>query len=134
MKTVLTTIAMLVVGSQAFASGFTCDSTTGYNVQLFNDLYATRKPATLVISHAEATPATLVKAFGEQIRKYNRSGSTQYVVDAVHGKAIVQVLFKEGRETLEAGETVEGQLILVDDEGNRAVHALSCSRYLKGDR
>jgi hypothetical protein len=36
----------------------------------------------------------------------------------------------EGSGSLEGGEVVDGQLILVKD-GERSVHELSCTRYLK---
>jgi hypothetical protein len=124
------------VASGAFASGFKCDGTEGYAVRLYNHLDATRLPAALIVSHSEATPTTLLKAYDEEIRKHNKANTVQYVVDGGQMSAetvILQIAFKEGQESIAAGETIPGQLILVGGNGGKEVHQLDCARYLKGE-
>lgn len=128
-----------VFGSAAFASGFKCTSdhaSDGYNVKLFNHTESatgTRTPAIMVISHEDA--GTLLVRRGAEIRKASRANTVQYVVDGNRtlgaDSAILQVRFKEGRQTLREGEVVSGQLILISEDGERAVVPMSCERYLK---
>ncbi len=132
-------IGLLVAVSStgAFASGFRCTSENGFAVKLYNHTTgATRTPSLLVVSHGDADPSTLLTRKGSEIRKNNRVNSVQYVVEGNRkidaDTVILQVSYKEGRENLEAGETVNGQLILVSD-GNRQVVKLECERYLKGE-
>ncbi len=124
----------LLIGTAAFGSGFKCEGDLGYSVKLFNKTGATRVPAVLIVSQQGL--GTLLKATGTDIRKYNRSNTVQYVVDGNEqlnaDQVILQISFKEGRETLTANEVASGQLILVKD-GEREVISLSCERYLKND-
>jgi len=136
MKVTLTTLSFALLAflqAPAFASGFQCEG-EGYTVKLFNRTDSTRTPAVLVIGQADATPSTLLRRKGAEIHKVNRTNSVQYVVDGSRrlnaDKAILQVSFKEGRDTIEEGESVPGQLILVQDE-DRTVVELTCERYLK---
>lgn len=139
MKTIIlsaiSTLFLGGIGSTAFASGFQCESTDGYNVRLFNYVHAesgTRTPAVLVISHGEE--GTLLVRKGEEIRKHTRVNTVQYVVEGSRkldaDVAILQISFREGAEVLEADESVGGQLIL-DKDGAKAVSELTCTRYLK---
>ncbi len=133
-------IAMvLVLGSvSAFGSGFKCETINAVpatSVKLFNHINAedgTRTPAAMVISNEDE--GTILVAKGSAIRKHNRANTVQYVVDGNKrlgaDSAILQITFKEGREVLEAGEVVRGQLILVDGS-DRSVSELDCERYLK---
>lgn len=136
MKT--TTVAALAVFATglSYGSGFKCESAGGVNVKVFNHVHpqnGTRRPAALVISTDDE--GTLLVRKDDEIRKNNRRHTAQYVVDGRQGlgaeTVILQIRFKEGREVLEEGETVEGQLILVGDEGSKEVIALECARYLK---
>ena len=130
----LVIVSVLGLATSAFGSGFECTSNNGYGVKLFNKLGATRTPAVLIVTHDDADPSTQLRAAGSEIRKHNRATTTQYVVDGAAmelDKVIVQISFKEGKETLADGEIVRGQLILVDAAGYRDVNELECSRYLK---
>jgi hypothetical protein len=129
-------LLVAVVGSSSFASGFRCEG-DGYSVKLFNKTSnATRTPSVMIVSHEDASPATLLRRDGAAIRKHNRLNTVQYVVDGNNkigaDTVILQIAFKEGQESLEAGETADGQLILVADD-SRQVVALACERYLKGE-
>lgn len=139
MKTIfLGAICALLLGcmeNSAFASGFRCDGADGYSIKLFNHIDAesgTRTPAVLVISHG--SDGTVLVRKGEQIRKHIRTSTVQYIVEGSRkldaDLAILQISFREGMDVLEAGETVEGQLIL-DRDGAKSVTELTCSRYLK---
>lgn len=126
-------VSFLVVGAGAFASGFKCEGSE-YSVKLFNKLDATRTPAVLVVSVNRDGIGTLITAKGSEISKTNRLNTVRYTVDAAEAfakQAILQISFKEGRETLEEGEVVSGQLILVQEDGSREVTDLECSRYKK---
>jgi len=129
-------VTALTIGMGAFASGFRCAG-EGYTVKMFNHISpeeGTRTPAALIIASEEE--GTLLVRKGSEIRKNNRRNTVQYVVRGNRrlgaDRAILQVAFKEGRETLEDGETVDGQLILQADE-DREVVKLSCERYLKSE-
>ena len=135
MRNVLSESLFVFVGlltSNAFGSGFKCDG-EGYSVQYYNQVdpqLGTRNPAALIVS-SEA--GTLLVRKGGAIRKNTRANTTQYVVEGNRqldaDTAILQIAFKEGVEVLAKGETVDGQLILVQD-GQRIVFELSCARYL----
>ncbi len=125
-----------MLATAAFGSGFKCAG-EDYSVKLFNHVNpedGTRVPAAMIVSSEEE--GTLLVRKGAQIRKHNRSNTVQYVADGNRrlgaDTAILQIRFKEGRETLEEGETAPGQLILVMDE-DRSVAELSCTRYLKSE-
>lgn len=125
----------LVVASSAFASGFKCEGDSGYRVKLYNHRNTeTRVPAKMIISHEDA--GTLLVADESEISKTNRANTVRYTVDGNRKiqaeQAILQIAFKEGRETLGKGKTAEGQLILVGDE-DREVFDLTCVRYLVGE-
>ena len=124
----------LMVGTAAFGSGFKCDGDLGYSVKLFNKTDATRVPAVLVVSQKGL--GTLLRAESEEIRKHNRANTVQYVVEGNEqlnaDQVVLQITFKEGRETLAAGEEAPGQLILVKG-ADREVIDLSCERYLKSN-
>lgn len=134
----LMAIVTLALATNAQASGFKCEGKDGYNVKLFNrTVGGTRVPSKFILSHQDADPRTLLTRGESEIRKHNRLNTVQY---AVHGNSkvaaetvILQINFKEGKEVLEAGEEVPGQLILVDEDGGREVNSLTCERYLKGD-
>lgn len=136
-KLVLSAMVIGLVGSSAFASGFRCSGGDGYQVKLYNETQTeTRIPSVMVVSHTEASPATLLVARGSDIRKTNRLNTVRYTVDGSDmraDKVILQINFKEGRETLEEGEEVPGQLIIVERNGDRSVVELDCARYLKGE-
>jgi hypothetical protein len=125
-----------VVGlsTSAFASGFRCTSSEGYRVQIYNHVNpenGTRVPAALVLSHDEA--GTLLSAKGAQISKRNLSNVVQYSAKGTSAglsAVIVQVAFKEGRETLAEGERAYGTLILASGSG-RETSRLVCTRYKK---
>ena len=130
-------LALGFAGTSAFADGFRCegDSST-LRVKLYNQVQpekGTRNPATMVIS--DAHQGTLLVASGDEIRKHNRQNTVQYVVEGNKKlgaeTAILQVAFKQGRETIAEGDEVDGQLILVSEEGDREVFELSCARYKK---
>lgn len=118
----------------ALASGFRCDSRDGYRVQIYNHTNAsegTRVPAALVVSHE--TAGTLLAAKGAEISKRNLSNVVQYTAKGPKGGltyAVVQIAFKEGRETLAEGERAYGTLILAKGV-DRQTSRLVCSRYLK---
>ncbi len=142
MKTSFLTLAfgVALVSSGAFASGFKCESVdaSGYSVKLFNHVdpnTGTRTPAAMIVSQEEE--GTLLVRKGAAIRKHNRLNTVQYGVDSTKKlggeQAILQIRFKEGKEVLRAGETAEGQLIVVSEDGDRDVNELSCERYLKND-
>jgi hypothetical protein len=144
MKTVnlgMITLLFLGLGSSAFASGFKCESVhsrQAYTVRLYNHVSpttGTRVPAVLVISEEEQ--GTLLVRKNGEISKHVRANSVQYVVNGNERlgveRAILQIAFREGREVLAAGESVDGQLILVREDGGRSVTDLTCSRYLKGE-
>lgn len=107
--------AVSLVGSSAFASGFRCEG-EGFTVRMNNETYIKHSQllAVLVISHEDASPRTVLVAEGEEIRKANQKNTVRYTVDAEQmglDKAILQIAFKEGKETLEKGEIVTGQLV-----------------------
>ncbi len=138
MKALVLTIAIALAGSNAMASGFKCQENDGYAVKLFNKTVGgTRIPAKMIVSHSDASPATLLVRGEGEISKSNRLNTVRYTVDgnAKVGadQVILQIHFKEGQETLEAGEEVDGQLILAQESGEREVVALTCARYLKGE-
>jgi len=130
-------LALVLVGTAAKADGFKCegdDSTL--NVKVFNHVHAekgTRTPAKLIIS--DLNQGTLAVRSGGEIRKSNLTSKVQYVVDGSRKlgaeTAILQVQYKQGRETIAAGDVRPGHLILVDAEGDRTVYELSCERYVK---
>ena len=136
---VLTVLTLGIFNSAAIGSGFKCtgdEEAATLSVKLFNHVdptLGTRVPAVMVISNEEGT---LVTRKGGSIRKHNRANTVQYVIEGSRrldaDTAILQVAFKEGVETLEAGETADAQLILIKDE-DRSVYSLSCERYLKQD-
>lgn len=133
----LIAIATLVLAGNANASGFKCEG-KGYNVKLYNKTVGgTRIPSKFILSHVDADPRTLLTRSEGQIRKHNNANTVQYVVNGnstVGAETVIlQISFKEGLETLEAGEEVPGQLILVEEDGSREVTRLSCERYLKGE-
>jgi len=134
-STIISVFAMaaMVLSGTVFASGFTCEANDGYNAKVFNNVNptkGTRTPAALIISNEEGT--LLVRKDAE-IKKNNRLNTVQYVVEgsrkADADQVILQISFKEGREVLEAGDTADGQLILVKD-GVREVKQVVCTRYL----
>ena len=133
----LSVIMMGLMASAAFGSGFKCEGEE-VRVKLFNHTNphtGTRVPAAMVIS-TDAEGTLLVRK-GDEIRKHNRRNTVQYVVDGnsklAADQAILQIRFKEGRETLEEGEVASGQLILVSEESDRSVTELACERYLKSE-
>lgn len=130
---VVTFASLALLPTTAHASGFLCEG-EGYTVKLFNQTDATRTPAVLVVSKSDEQPSTLLRRAGTEIHKSNRANTVSYSVEGSRklnaDKAILQISFKEGRETLAAGESVPAQLILVQDD-NRDVVQLSCERYLK---
>ena len=136
-KFLMSVLAFALTGA-AFGSGFTCEDTNdaGYRVKYYNQVSTgTRNPGVLIISDADADPSTQLVAKGSEISKSNRANTVRYTVDGSQmdlKQAILQVSFKEGREILAANETVEGQLILVAQDGSRDVLNLVCTRYLKG--
>lgn len=132
----LSLVILGVVATSAFGSGFKCES-DAYNVKLFNHVNpdsGTRVPAVMVISSPEH--GSLLVSEGDAIRKHNRRNTVQYVVEGNSqlgaDMAILQIRFKEGRETLEEGETAPGQLILVIGD-DRDVFQLRCEWYLKSE-
>lgn len=140
MKTVtinLLAIVTLALATNAQASGFKCEG-NGYSAKLFNKTTGgTRIPAKFILSHEDASPRTLLSRGEGEISKSNNVNTVKYVV---HGNTkvsadtvILQINFKEGLETLEAGEQVSGSLILVNEDGSREVSRLTCERYLKGE-
>jgi len=125
-----------VISTASFASGFRCEG-EGYAVKMYNKTTGgTRVPAKMVISHEDASPTTLLVADGEDIHKKNRVNSVQYITDGNSRigaeTVILQVAFKEGRDVIEAGDVVDGQLILTTAFG-KEVASLVCERYLKND-
>ncbi len=140
MKNLITfAVIGMISTSVTFASGFKCEATndSGFNAKLFNKtLGATRTPAVLVVSNEEAIPATLLKRTNTEIRKYNTAHKVQYVVDgnaAIGADTVtLQINFKEGQETIDEGDVVEGQLILAS-RGRRAAIPMDCVRYLKAN-
>lgn len=138
MKSVQFAMALVLgmFATAAFADGFKCTGEdSSYSAKLYNKIHAedgTRNPGAMILSSEQE--GTLLVRRGTEIRKHNRKNTVQYVVEGNRklgaDTAILQVEFKQGRETIEAGDTVPGQLILVAD-GEREVHGLSCERYLK---
>lgn len=130
MKNKLLIGLMALVSAGSFASGFKCEGDQ-YSVKLFNKTVdGTRIPAVMVVSEKEH--GTLFRASGSEIRKVNRINSVQYIVNMDEDKYILQVAFKEGKETLEEGESVDGQLIMILEDGDsKVVEPLECVRYLK---
>lgn len=137
MKTKITSILLSLLATASFGSGFVCTQDDGdIRVKLFNHVHpelGTRTPAVLVISDENGMVLTRK---GKQIQKKNRLNTVQYIVDGGEAGdayplegAILQVRFKEGQETIEAGDTVPAQLILMGD-GDKDVSQLSCERYL----
>ena len=131
-KIVLASVVGLSV--PALASGFRCESRDGYRVQVYNHVSAsegTRVPAALIVSHE--TAGTLLAAKDGEISKRNLSNVVQYSAKGPKGGltyAVVQIAFKEGRESLAEGERAYGTLILakgVDRQSSRLV----CTRYKK---
>lgn len=127
----------MVVGTAAFGSGYKCTGTdftgTEWSVKMYNHTSVeTRVPSVLVISNEDQ--GTLLLRKDLEIKKANRRNTVQFVVEGNRkidsDSVIFQVTHKEGRETLEEGEVVSGQLILVK-EGSKQVIDLECSRYLK---
>lgn len=132
-------LALGFLGTAAHADGFKCEGNDStLNVKIFNHVrpeLGTRTPAKLIVS--DLRQGTLVTRSTDQIRKHNRVSTVQYVVDGNEQigaeTVILQVAFKAGREVIAAGEERDGQLILVDAEGDRTVYELTCKRYLKQD-
>lgn len=129
-------VSLFVIGltsASAFASRFECEG-EGYKVKLNNHLHGkTRTPHVMVISHEDAEPRTLVKAFNEEIRKSNRKNTVRYTVDADAmglNTASLQISFKEGRDVMEDGDITDGQLVLVAYDGSKHVVGLECTRRL----
>lgn len=129
-------IIILTASSAVFGSGFKCESPDGLRVKLFNNVESTagtRTPAALVISGD--LDGTLLVRTGTSISKRIRAHSVQYTVQGTSrlgaSAAILQIPFREGRETLSAGETIGGQLILLFEDGDKEVVTLECVRYLK---
>ena len=64
----------------------------------------------------------------------NRTNTVQFVVEGNRkidaDTVIFQVAHKEGRDTLEEGALVDGQLILLKDQAKEVIE-LACFRYLK---
>lgn len=130
-------VAVAFASTSAMASGFRCAG-DGYNVKLYNKTAGgTRIPAVFILSHEDASPATLLRRGEGEISKSNRLNTVRYTVDGnskVGAETVIlQISFKEGVEVLEAGEEVPGQLILVNEDGDREVTHLTCERYLKGE-
>src|SRR5688500_2596961 len=111
MKNLILVAVAMMVTSGAFASGFKCEG-EGYRVKIFNKLDATRTPAVLILSHVE--DGTIVKADAEDIQKYNGTTSVRYTVEDTDSWDLVtiRIVFKEGKEVLEAGEEVDASLLL----------------------
>ncbi len=140
MKSLLTIGVAIALSNVSFGSGFKCESEDGANVKIFNHVdpeTGTRTPAAFVLS--TAGEGTLLVRKGWEIRKSNRRNTVQYVVDGGQNTSadtvILQIRFKEGREVLEAGETAQGQLIVIgaEEPGSKSVTALECARYLKNE-
>ena len=129
-------ISINLFSLSANASGFRCVDESGLHVKIYNFLHGedgTRLPAVFVLSHP--TRGTLLVAKGTQISKKNFASEVQY---AVRGNAltqskyvIVQIAFKEGKETIPKGEIVSGRLIFSNQGGAKTLSGLSCARYLK---
>ena len=129
--------AGLVMGTAAFGSGYKCTGTavdgTELAVKFFNHTTVnTRVPSVLLVSSEEL--GTVLRRTDEEIKKINRVNSVQYVVEGNRkldaDTVIFQVSHNEGRTTLEEGELVPGQLILVKEDTKEVIE-LSCARYLK---
>jgi len=127
-----------LVGSLAFASGYTCESKAPTSekllVQLYNHtLTTTRVPAVFILAHEKE--GTLLRRFDREIHKVITANTTQFIVEGnEHTEAdilVFQVSHREGRETLRNHQAVEGQLILFS-KGEKEVISLTCKRYLKG--
>ena len=129
-------VAVFGVGSQSFASGFSCADNSGNRVKIYNHLSpedGTRLPAIFVLSKKNI--GTVLVAKGEQISKRNHTRVVQY---AVRGNAlvgvdyvVVQIQFKEGRQVLAKGASVPGSLVLAQRDGRKSVTTLRCQRYTK---
>lgn len=127
----------LMLGTAAFGSGYKCtsgDTAQGeWSVKMFNHTVTeTRVPAVIVVSNE--AQGTVLKRTEAEITKRNRANTVQFVMEGNRridaDSVILQVLHKEGRETLFDAEEVAGQLILVKD-GSKEVISLDCARYLK---
>ena len=133
MKSLFVLFLALGVTTSAFASGFRCYEEDGYTVYLKNkSAPESRTPELLRVRY---DGELLLERTEKQITKSNRNNVVRYTVrgnkDVGFGKATLQVHFKEGRETLERGESVDGQLILyTNSTGDREVHQMECVRWL----
>jgi hypothetical protein len=131
----LLTLASLVLGTGAFASGFICEEPDSYSpltVKLFNKTVGgTRIPAVIVISDEHA--GTILVAKGEEISKKNLAHSVRYTATPANKdtEAVLNISFKEGNDSLEEGEVVMGTLRFTDSGGEGDLTELECSRYLK---
>ena len=132
------TLLVGIIGTASFGSGFVCkDVAEALTVQMYNYVHkedGTRNPAVLVVSDSHL--GTLVRRFGDAIRKSNRVHTVRYTVSGGEREdglafetAILQIHYKEGRETISMGETVQGELVLILN-GEKDVTNLTCERYL----
>lgn len=130
----LLVLAAVLSGTVVLASGFRCESDSGHTLKIYNYVNGedgTRIPSIFVLSNDDGT---LLVARRHEISKRNLSDVVQYSVlgnEKVNAERVIaQIRFKEGRETIEAGELVEGTLILVRDS-DRDISQMICSRYKK---
>lgn len=135
---VVLSLVTLFGASSVFASGFRCVGEGGYRVKVYNQVdpkLGTRTPAHLIIS--KAGEGTLLVANAQDIEKVNHPSYVSYTVPGTGElgaiEASLEVAFKEGNETLEAGQKVDATLILTDTTHARDFYALVCTRYLKGN-
>ena len=130
-------ITLFLSAAPAFGSGFICQSPDGFQAKLFNHVdpkVGTRTPAALIVSSERQ--GTLLVRYDEAIAKksartlvrYWAEGNSETNSDSV----LLQVRFREGIDSLEAGETTPGQLIFFNGE-ERAIYPVECVRYLKKD-
>jgi hypothetical protein len=123
------------LSTSAFASGFQCTSTEGYNAQVYN--YTTAKlgtdtPAAFIIS--EASQGTVLVATGTEITKQNTKTSVQYTAKGTTelnaNSATLQVDATNDGNGLADGEQVDGGLVLTSGSNSQTFN-LVCTRYLK---
>lgn len=128
----------LLLGTSAFGSGYKCtsgDTAQGeWFVQMYNHTsIQTRVPAVVIISNE--AQGTVLRRGAAEITKRNRANSVQFVMEGNRrvdaDSVILQILHKEGQQTLSEREEVAGQLILVRDDSKEVI-SLACARYLKG--
>lgn len=153
MKQVLIATVVALMGLQARADGFKCQSESGLNIKVFNHTHpaiGTRTAAIMVISDSAIGMGNRTIATFPESKGVLMSSSTVYLADVdlrmtgsrragelIGGTKLgeldqikLSVNFTYS-EPIAAGEVVTGLLTLIKRNGEKIREAVECLRYLK---